>query len=551
MRVSRSVTCVPGERRMGARALLIGSILSVVTACGGGGSSTSNRAPTVFAGDDLTAPSEVGGWVETCCSSASDPDGDTVFGVWEIVSQPQGANAVLETTQAVNPRLSADVPGTYILQVTGSDRNGGTDTDRLTVTLTNQPPAVTADSAESALVGSPMGLDAVVEDPNGHGFGLSVEVVRRPPGGGSATLDALADPMSVVFDTAGTYRVKLVATDDFGAVGSDEFEVTAVSAVIGFLEAFLIDAEFNQATGRMVVVETGALHILDPDTGDDSIVPLDDAPVAVSVSASGAFAAVAHTRKVSVVDLVAGTVIGTYPTFGIWTSDIVLAPNGWIYAFEKGIAPYSETLHMVEMVSGAYVEGPSTGDNMRVALHPDGDAIYAIEPGEFQLSIPNTIQRYGLTPGAATEERRWAPTFDGTSCAGVWLNRSGNRLLTDCGEIRQIFSSDDSSLSSIGSIEIQGRIASADFSLTRNAWLVVEFGAHSSALRKTFIFDADTLEARDPIPIPSSLGADGEPDEWRPIRVFVRDSDDATMIIASVSDGGVAPKYALFTIPGS
>lgn len=69
-------------------------------------------------------------------SSASyDPDGDTLYHLWEIVSAPDGSAAPLASPAQGNPRITVDVPGVYTLRYVVSDGIVTSEPDTLSFTV--------------------------------------------------------------------------------------------------------------------------------------------------------------------------------------------------------------------------------------------------------------------------------------------------------------------------------------------------------------------------------------------------------------------------------
>ena len=152
---------------------------------------------------------------------------------WSIVNQPAGSIAQLNDASGAAPSFTADVAGTWTVQLQVTDAAG------------NQSPAVTQDigvtSCTSPLVvnsiavavagalptGAPVPLTATVTDPNLKAVTAACPLVNAnlvydwqlaaQPSGSHATLNnAGASNPSFVPDVAGTYTVQLSVTDAAG-----------------------------------------------------------------------------------------------------------------------------------------------------------------------------------------------------------------------------------------------------------------------------------------------------------------------------------------------
>lgn len=98
-----------------------------------------NEAPTADAGPDqdvfLMETVQLDG------SSSSDPDWNTLTYQWSLVSVPEGSNASLSDSAAVNPTFVADLPGTYVLQLVVRDDWVESAPDTVTIVSRYRPPS--------------------------------------------------------------------------------------------------------------------------------------------------------------------------------------------------------------------------------------------------------------------------------------------------------------------------------------------------------------------------------------------------------------------------
>ncbi|MEJ2467206.1 MAG: hypothetical protein P8045_16205, partial [Candidatus Thiodiazotropha sp.] len=176
-----------------------------------------------------------------------------------------------------------------------------------------------------------------------------------------------------------------------------------------------------------------SLYILDPATGAERHVDLSMLPTSVSVAPDGLHAAVGHDALISYVDLTgvgsAATDIVTTLDVSTTVFDIVLAGNGYVYAFPKTdqwvkihsvqIATNTETLS-----SGNYIY-----DETHAKLHPDGFAIYGADNG---LS-PSDIEKYDISGGVASYAYDSPYHGDYDMCGDLWLSENGAYIYTACG----------------------------------------------------------------------------------------------------------------------
>lgn len=158
----------------------------------------------------------------------------------------------------------------------------------------------------------------------------------------------------------------------------------------------VIDAEYAKATNRMIYISTTpmALHSYNPATDAITSIPLDFAPICVSVSPDGLSAVVGHDGHLSHVDLSTATVMGTMPV-SCEAYDIVLAPNNWAYVF-----PMEDQWVRIKCIDLATeAEHEHIGYNVYAMtsgrLHPSGDYIYCVNSGDIdKLDIRSNIAEY-------------------------------------------------------------------------------------------------------------------------------------------------------------
>jgi O-glycosyl hydrolase len=156
-----------------------------------------------------------------------DPEGDPFTVLWEVVSQPKGANAVLasptSTPCSVNNLL---VPGEYLFRITATDaNNSSTDSIRVTVHDKNNAPVINSLTAGSANLNSSVGetvLSATTEDADGEFLGHWWKIRKKPlasnpvfstPGLKTTKVSGLSVP--------GTYVFTFTAADNISRVSDD------------------------------------------------------------------------------------------------------------------------------------------------------------------------------------------------------------------------------------------------------------------------------------------------------------------------------------------
>jgi hypothetical protein len=150
-------------------------------------------------------------------------------------------NGVFFTLQQVAPYTAfwtPAAPGTYTIVAVGTDNQGATGSDTITVVVPNQPPVVDITQPAnntSRPVGLPFTISATASDPDG-----TVAQVAFFRGNVLISTD-IGSPFSAVWNpsTPGPVQLIAVATDNFGATRSDTVNITVTanqSPVVAFTQ---------------------------------------------------------------------------------------------------------------------------------------------------------------------------------------------------------------------------------------------------------------------------------------------------------------------------
>lgn len=221
-----------------------------------------NQLPVANAGNDTTVVTS--NPRATLNGAASyDPDGNIVSYAWNRVSGPTGitiVNATLPTSEAI---LMS--PGDYVFELTVTDNNGATSTDRVTVTViagSNQPPIANAGRDTVIVVpASSVWLNGLSSrDPDGT---LSTYVWRQISGPSRASFEFVTVPVTAVRGLIpGDYQFELTVTDNHGLIDKDTVNVSVVNN-FRYEEVLLIYPNPVQTTARIRCISdsTGEITI--------------------------------------------------------------------------------------------------------------------------------------------------------------------------------------------------------------------------------------------------------------------------------------------------
>ncbi|WP_242393118.1 PKD domain-containing protein [Anaeromyxobacter oryzisoli] len=474
--------------------------LCACSACSSGAKvspiSGSNRPPVAQAGLDRTSPR--GAAVVLDASGSFDPEGVPLTFAWTLVSKPQSSAAVL-LSSAIATSFTPDVFGSYVIRLTVSD-GALSASDEVTITVVNHAPVADAGLDLETNQGSAVTLSAAASrDPDGDPLTCAWTIVSRPSGSTAAPSDAAACAPTFTPDAEGAYTIALTVSDGALASAADTVLVTAYRKV-WMLGHAVVDAEYSRALERVVIVGTSPnrLYLADPVGMTEQSVDLSLAPTSVSVSPDGLHAAVGHNGWVSYVRLspaplvVEKTIATTADVL-----DVVLAGNGWIYAFPR-VDQWAE-IHCLEISTAKEVLSAdwSIYAGTKAKLHPGGTSIYGADNGV----SPSDIEKYDIASGTAKYLYDSPYHGDYAMCGDLWISEDGLRIFTACGN-------------TFHSNTVQGTTAGSDMTYAGalEGTARVRWVDHSLAAHRVL-----AIPAADPWAYPPQPAADAE------LRVF---SDD-------------------------
>ncbi|HIP52503.1 MAG TPA: DUF1080 domain-containing protein [Chromatiales bacterium] len=216
----------------------------LLAACGGGGSGSQNTPPVANAGPDQNAA--VNTTVTLDGSGSSDSDGTIAQYLWTQIVNPGDPTVTLSDSSAVSPTFTApsvqnQVSLVFELQVT--DNDGATDTDQVTITVTNTAPTADAGADQTVDSSDPVTLDGSAStDSDGS---ITQYTWRQVISAGDPVVTinnantATATFTAPVVNTQRGLVFELEVTDDGGATDTDQVTVTVNAA------APLLSDDFN------------------------------------------------------------------------------------------------------------------------------------------------------------------------------------------------------------------------------------------------------------------------------------------------------------------
>jgi hypothetical protein len=228
-------------------ALLLVVTTLLLTACGGDSvNSTTAIVPVANAGSNQSVPD---GAVVTLDGGASTPSSALTY-AWSFTTRPAGSIAALSDVGAIHPTFTADVAGTYILQLIV--RNGTAASAPATVTITANITTTTHElvangSFESGLLGWSWGVNSEV----GATGTCSYNAALAP---GAETLTSVAGFPA----TDGTHTVLGSVSSTSGTASSYSCVLYQDISIPAFTTDLVLQFDIAATAGNNGCIDTGA-----------------------------------------------------------------------------------------------------------------------------------------------------------------------------------------------------------------------------------------------------------------------------------------------------
>ncbi len=188
-----------------------------------------NNAPTAEAGSDYSFTFGSGETITLDGSASSDPEASPLSYEWTITSAPYGSHAaLLPGSNIVNPSITPDLPGTYVISLVVYDGDMYSAADSLTITAVNTGP--TAEAGPNQQIGFP-GVTANFDGtashaPSGLPLSYTWEIATAPSGSVAALTGPSTATPSLTPDKKGVYVITLVVFDGYDYSPADALTLT-------------------------------------------------------------------------------------------------------------------------------------------------------------------------------------------------------------------------------------------------------------------------------------------------------------------------------------
>ncbi|MEO6276971.1 hypothetical protein, partial [Roseateles sp.] len=244
------------------------------------------------------------------------------------------------------PSFTPDKDGRYAATLTVTNPAGLRAVQSVTVDVGNYAPVVVLDRSQAMVLqgGSITASAASSYSKNNAGTLTYRWALDTFPTGSNASIAAPNGPaLSFTPDVPGSYYASVTVTD--GQVSAvSGVSITVLSATAGTVPLAYkpLLTRFSKSQNKLVVVSTNPnqLHLVDPSAGTDIAIALPTTAKALSLSADGRLAGVLHEGSVSLVDVVAGSLVATTGTAGsqveVFTANsgivfVAGSSNSWPY----------------------------------------------------------------------------------------------------------------------------------------------------------------------------------------------------------------------------
>lgn len=369
----------------------------------------SSSAPIANAGPDRNVA--LGSLVNLNGSDSSDPNGDMLTYSWFLVSVPGGSTAALSGATTVNPTFTADIAGSYVVQLIVNDGTADSAPDTVTVSVSTTPVA-DAGQDQNAATGSLVILHGGASyDPDNDYLIYSWSFTSVPSGSGATLAGATTANPTFTPDQVGSYVIRLVVSDGTSDSAPDTVTVSVSTAPVA-------DAgpDQNAAPNSLVTLDGSASY--DPDGDAFTYKWTGSAVLSDSTAAKPTFTPTVNGYYSFQLIVNDGTVNSAPDTVRVFVSTTPMANAGPDKNYTNGAVvtldgsgsfdpynnplTYSWSLTSVPGGSTAALSGSTTVDPTFTA---DLEGIYVAAltvNNTVQDSDPDTVTITVLTPGAPT-----------------------------------------------------------------------------------------------------------------------------------------------------
>jgi RHS repeat-associated protein len=239
-----------------------------------------DRKPVADAGPDRTVP--LARPVSLDGSRSADPDGTPVTEYrWSVTSAPAGSNAVVSGIGGAAPGFTADLPGTYVIQLIVTSGGLASEPDTVVLQTENSKPVADAGPPQQVTQADVVQLDGSASTDADHDPLTYRWALLSQPIGSTADIqpfDAVAPAFTA--DLAGIYVAQLIVND--GQLDSEPATTTVTAVRRHHPPTITSTPPVTANAGEAYRYDVDAT---DPDAGDLLIYSLEQAPAGMTIDA--------------------------------------------------------------------------------------------------------------------------------------------------------------------------------------------------------------------------------------------------------------------------
>ncbi len=211
-------------------------VLFLLLGCGGSSeqdpppNETANAKPIAKAGEQQNISTGI--VVTLNGSTSSDANGDTLSYQWAFTSMPTNSSAELNNATTASPTFTADVEGTYTLQLIVNDQklDSNADTVSIIVTTANEAPIAEAGNDQNVSTGTLVTLNGdASSDADGDSLTYQWSLTSSPTNSQATFDDSTLVSAKFTADIDGTYTAQLIVNDGISNSSPDLLTIIAVS----------------------------------------------------------------------------------------------------------------------------------------------------------------------------------------------------------------------------------------------------------------------------------------------------------------------------------
>jgi len=160
--------------------------------------------------------------------SGTDPQNYPLTFLWSLISKPSGSAATLLNATSINATFTADLPGSYVVQLIANNGFANSTPATVTITTTNTPPVANAGPAQNVTVGDVVTLDgSASSDADNDPITYSWSLLSRAAGSTAVLVPFDSVSPKFVADAPGTYVAQLIVNDGVSNSNPSTVTITA------------------------------------------------------------------------------------------------------------------------------------------------------------------------------------------------------------------------------------------------------------------------------------------------------------------------------------